>query len=105
MSEKSHQHFWTIGGPKLLYYNTFLQQNSFIIIMYQIIDGFVFSAFQVLYFLPRILVMPFVCLVYYLWPFSKHFEYWKAPMYKFLADTVSYLIFLTLLFLSLDPSK
>ena len=60
---------------------------------------------QVLYFLPRILVMPFVCIVYYLWPFAKWFEYWKAPMNKFLADTVSYIIFLILLFISLDPGQ
>ena len=55
----------------------------------------------VLYFLPRILILPFVYVAYLFFPCAKCFRYWEAPMNKFLGDIFSYVVFLTVLFVTI----
>ena len=54
-----------------------------------------------LYFLPRVLVLPFIYLFYFFCPCLPCFDYWASPMMKFLGDLVSYCLFLALLLVSI----
>ena len=53
---------------------------------------------RILYFIPHILLLPFVYLLYIVFPCAPFLKYWAAPMNKFLGDVVSFFTFLALLF-------
>ena len=51
-----------------------------------------------LYFLWQLAVLPFVYIGYFFFPWLKYFDYYKTPMMKFFGETVSYIVFLCLIF-------
>ena len=61
-------------------------------------------ALRLLYFIPHLLLLPFVYLIYFFAPCAPFLTYWKAPMNKFLGDLVSYFTFIGLLFYTIVNS-
>lgn len=49
------------------------------------------------HFLPRILALPFVYALYFVFPYSPIYCTWRSPIMRFIGDTVSYIVFLALL--------
>ena len=56
-------------------------------------------------FLPQLLILPFVYIGYYFFPFLGIFDFYHAPMMKFVGDTTTYCIFLCLLFFDIRRSS
>ena len=50
-----------------------------------------------LHFVPRILALPFVWALYFVFPYAPWYRSWHSPIMRFLGDLVSYVVFLALL--------
>ena len=51
----------------------------------------------VVHFVPRILALPFIYALYFVFPCAPIYRTWRSPIMRFIGDTVSYLVFLALL--------
>ena len=55
---------------------------------------------KLIYFVPRLLALPFVYIGYFFLPWLKIWDPWKAPMNKFMGETLSVFVFIALLIYS-----